>query len=200
MKKTISPKTLAGALSATFLAGTLSGCAETDFEKARQDTWLKRTVTTSLARCDQQKDYPQEIPYEARLKQRLAKVDDKDLEGLLDSGVTICLDQRLNYLPKPPNEDKIWGIYYPQSKILSLRDDGKDLDSKFHVSSDALCAQDSLAALRSSHQDFMSASIVKNDTIFTGFFCSEDWVWSEPDEVAKQLKFNPQIYNPPAVK
>jgi len=126
MNMTDLHRPVAGILSAIFLAGALSGCGESDFDVNRKPPLVDRAVAASMVKCDLQENRPQQIPYEARLRMALNTASSAALDKLHENEVTICLDQRLPEMKLGFWSRHIQGAYYPEAKVLSLRDNGRN--------------------------------------------------------------------------
>ena len=192
-------KPVAGILSAIFLAGALSGCGESDFDKARKPELIDRAVATSLYRCDLQDKKPQEIPYEARLRQVLAEADSAALDKLEEHGVAVCLDQRL-----PDGKYGFWdkeikGAFYAEAKILSLWDNGRNPATQSWYQRTILSrAGESIEKLADNVLGTPEAAHMQLGATYNcGKGCTT-WKWKDAAEFTDELGQNPDLVNPPA--
>ncbi len=115
------------ALSPIFLLAILTGC-ESGEDVARKGGLIDGIVSNSLRQCDLQKNLPQEIPYEERLRTALGKARSTALDEVIETGTTICLDQRLSTLKTGFFDSNIRGVFYNNTRnpVVTLWDDGKD--------------------------------------------------------------------------
>jgi hypothetical protein len=202
MNMTPLHRPVAGILSAIFLAGALTGCAESDFDKARKPELIERAVATSLQRCDTQDKKPQEIPYQARLRLVLATTDSAALDKLHDNGTAICMDQRLS----KQNDVGFWslpikGIYYADQNIVSVWDNGRNPDTQSWYETDIT---DWGSRSLEKFADTVSgtdaaASMQVGSTYSCGKSCVT-WKWKEAAEFSKQLEKNPVLKEAPAAR
>lgn len=192
-------KPVAGILSAVFLAGALSGCGESDFDKARKPELIDRAVATSLYRCDLQEKKPQEIPYEARLRQVLAEADSVALDKLEEHDVAVCLDQRL-----PAGKYGFWdreikGAFYAEAKILSMWDNGRNpATQSWYQHSILYRAGESIEKLA---DNVLGTPEAANMQLGATYSCGKNcttWKWKDATEFADELGQNPALVKPPA--
>lgn len=127
-------------LCASFAAVTLIGC-QSEEERAQQlqkklDR-VEKIADNSLQNCDLQKELPQIVRYEERLKEALMRASFENLGKIMIADLTICLDHRLDDFPK---NELPQAVFYPGKKpVLSLKSSmtgatessGKEINSFF---------------------------------------------------------------------
>lgn len=198
MNMTPLHKPVAGILSAVFLAGALSGCSESDFDKARKPELIDRAVATSLYRCDTQQSKAQEIPYESRLRLVLAQADSIALDKLDEHGVAVCLDQRLSNTKRDFLDTSIRGVFYAEAKILSMRDNGRNPATQKWYETDILYrAGDSIEDLA---DDILGTPDASRMQIGSTYGKGHVWDWKDASRFGDELGKNPDLKTPPAAK
>lgn len=201
MNMTPLHKPVAGVLSAIFLAGALSGCSESDFDKARKPELIDRAVATSLYRCDLQEKKPQEIPYESRLRLVLAEADSVALDKLEEHGVAVCLDQRIPQTKYGFWDKEIQGIFYNKAKILSMWDNGRNPATQRFYERDILDrAGESIEKLADRVLGTPEADKMQVGATYSCGKSCITWKWKEAAEFSNQLNTNSVLKSAPAAK
>lgn len=202
MNMTSLHRPVAGILSAIFLAGALTGCAESDFDKARKPELIDRAVATSLVKCDRQDKKPQEIPYEARLRLVLETTDSAALDKLHENGTAICMDQRI---PRQ-NDAGFWsrpikGIYYADKNIVSLWDNGRNPETQSWYETDITdWGSRSLEKFADTVSGTEAAATMQVGSTYSCGKSCVTWKWKEAAEFSKQLEKNPTLRDAPAAQ
>lgn len=198
MNMTPLHRPVAGILSAIFLAGALTGCAESDFDKARKPELIERAVATSLLRCDTQDKKPQEIPYEARLRLVLEKADSVALDRLEENGIAVCMDQRLPHVKTGFLDTRIKGIFYAEAKIVSMWDNGRNPATQSWYETNILYrAGESIEDLA---DDVLGTPDAAKMQIGSTYGKGHSWDWRDASRFSDELEKNPDLKNPPAAK
>ncbi len=196
MNMTPLHRPVAGILSALFLAGALTGCAESDFDKARKPELIDRAVAAALVKCDLQDKKPQEIPYEARLRLVLEKADSVALDKLEENGVTVCMDQRLPHVKTGFFDTRIKGIFYAEAKILSMWDNGRNPATQSWYETNILYrAGDSIEDLA---DDVLGTPDAGKMQIGSTYGKGHHWDWRDAGRFSDELAKNPDLKNAPA--
>ncbi|QQG36962.1 MAG: hypothetical protein HYS17_04105 [Micavibrio aeruginosavorus] len=196
MNMTSLQKPVAGLLTAVFLASALSGCGESDFDKARKPELIERAVATSLERCDTQDKKPQEIPYEARLRLALEKADSVALDKLEENGIAVCLDQRLPHVKTDFFDTRIRGIFYAEAKIVSLWDNGRNPETQSWYETNILYrAGESIENLA---DEVLGTPDAAKMQIGSTYGKGQHWDWRDASRFSDELTKNPHLKVPPA--
>ena len=196
MNMTDLHRPVAGILSAIFLAGALTGCAESDFDQARKPELINRAVATSLVKCDLQDNRAQEIPYESRLRLVLAQADSVALDKLHENGVAVCMDRRLEHTHRDFLDYSIRGIFYAEAKILAMRDNGRNpLTQSWYETNILYRAGDSINELA---DEVLGTPEAQNMQVGSTYGKGSHWDWRNASRFADELSKNPALKIAPA--
>ncbi|MCM2344939.1 MAG: hypothetical protein NDJ24_10310 [Alphaproteobacteria bacterium] len=191
-------KPVAGILSAVFLAAALSGCGESDFDLARKPELIDKAVAAAMEKCDLQDNKPQQIPYDARLRQVLAGAESNALDSLREEGVTVCLDQRLTKGDYGFFDKTIRGVYYPESKIISVWDNGRDpTDQSWYETKSTDWGGESITKFAS---EVAGKADMNEKQIGATYFCGKGcvtWHWKAASGFKDEVGKNPHLDNAP---
>lgn len=99
----------------------LAGCENAE-DIARKPDVVESFVTQAKEICP---NVSGDATYDSRLRERLMLVTTRNLEGLRDRAVSICLDKRLSGLTLGWADASYAAIYDADSKVLGLHDNGK---------------------------------------------------------------------------
>ena len=95
--------------------GVIGSCVaayESSDEKERKPDLIDKVMDRSLKECDLQKRFVTEESYDERLKSTLSQIKSVQLDHILASEITICLDRRLHNLDRLPNRGQLYTMYY----------------------------------------------------------------------------------------
>lgn len=124
MSTTTLGKVASGAVAMT-LVFSLAACGESTADLQRKSELIDFLKDEAVATCQLQESELDQLPYVARLEEVLSKTNTKALEYFKSNGIVICLDKRLQDQKDVFWGDEAEGIYYPDSKVISLWDNGK---------------------------------------------------------------------------
>lgn len=100
---------------------------ETDADLQRKPELVDLLADRAVATCELQQSELDQIPYIERLEDVLAQTESHALDYFKENGIVICLDKRLQgQQGSPGGGGKAGAIYYPDEKVVSLWDNGKD--------------------------------------------------------------------------
>lgn len=115
----------AGTIVSLGLVFALAAC-ESDIDVQRKAALAQQMIDDSVATCVIQEDVTDAKPYVERLRDVLMETRSADLDYLIDHGITVCLDKRLQNQVDVFWGDEAEGIYYPDVKVISLWDNRMD--------------------------------------------------------------------------
>ncbi len=166
---------LTAALMPLVAAFALAGC-EDAAEVARKPDVIAPIVRDSVHRCDLGKD---PVNYADKLIHLLSGMRSSDLDTVLASGITVCIDKR-----DKPGWRGTSDIYYPRERIIAVRDYGgqnlyeiASLQTIWQLSADAFSPENCGYAIP-----------VKRGTKSWGMF----WVANSP-QLQSIFEDNPQL-------
>lgn len=113
-----------GAVALTLVFG-LAACGESAADLQRKSELIDFLTDRAVATCDLQESQLDQIPYIPRLEEVLSETNTRALDYFKENGIVICLDKRLQNQKDVFWGDEADGIYYPDSKVISLWDNGK---------------------------------------------------------------------------
>lgn len=199
------------ALVAAFAIANL----ESSSDVQRKSDLAGTMANQSIAACVMQQSELDQAPYTSRLKDVFMNTRSKTLDYFIANKITVCLDKRLQQQNNGFWNYRAQGIYYPDQKILTLWDNGKNQAHKGFFDSTAVSKGSDF--LRSFSQNFggmfdryKDVSDVKNPLLghfyTTTHSCGErchttddhyDWEDAGVGWRTDTLNINPSLQQPP---
>lgn len=99
---------------------------ENDEDKARKPDLINKIAQKAEQNCDLQEEFAQSMSYDARLKTAISQTKSQTLDFIINNDITLCLDQRIGKQNNGFFDYTVNALYYPQQKIISIYDNGKD--------------------------------------------------------------------------
>jgi len=174
----------------------LTACESAE-DAARKPALVDEIVENSLARCDLQAEFSQTADYDARLKEALMKAYSESLDFVIDKDITVCLDRRM----EEANDNKgAWGLsaqllYYPDSKVISLYDNGDDYAHKGSFETAAVSFSGKLLDRFESYND--NGYLKEVDSMLIGRRHSKGYAMNDDGEGYAVIENNPELLTPP---
>ena len=120
---------VAGTAASLVLVFALAGC-ERESDIQRKAELANQMIDDSVATCVIQDSVSDAKPYVERLRDVLMETRSTSLDYLIENDITVCLDKRLQDQHNGFWGDDAEGIYYPDVKVISLWDNGKDENTR----------------------------------------------------------------------
>jgi hypothetical protein len=125
MSTTLGHKVVNGAVALSLVFG-LAACGESPADLQRKPDLIDLLSQRAVATCSLQRSEMDHKPYDARLRDVLARASASTLQYYKKNDITVCLDKRLSAQHNGFWSGDAHGVYYPGQKILTLWDNGRD--------------------------------------------------------------------------
>lgn len=118
---------IAHGAAALGLIFTMAVGGESEADLQRKPELVDLLAARAVATCELQQSEIDQIPYIPRLEEVLSQTESHALDYFRENGIVICLDKRLqDQAGAPGGGGRAGAIYYPDQKVISLWDNGKD--------------------------------------------------------------------------
>lgn len=112
--------------TAALVGGVVWLTSESDADIERKPELVEQILEHSMQHCLDQSHHSDDVSTEARLTAVLEGTRSTALDFILNNNITVCLDKRLHEEDYGFWDREPQAIYYPESSVISLWDNGEE--------------------------------------------------------------------------